>query len=134
MVNRAKFRVNGSKEWETLWVSIHKDISSEATGLVESSVNSSCAEQGLTLERKRQTDVQAAGDIHGDLLAKIREWKLPNSQQRHALLPRTCASKTRVYKPKEEKAVRSQELSEENQYPRRKQQTQQEERLMSGKD
>ena len=58
----------------------------------------------------------------------------PQSRQRHALLPRTWASKTLVYKPKEEKAVKSQELSEENQYPKRKQQTQQEERLISGKD
>lgn len=66
---------------------IHKDISSEATGLVESSVSSSCAEQGLTLERKRQTDVRAAGDIHGDLLAKIRERRLPSSRQRHASSP-----------------------------------------------
>ena len=57
MVNRSKFRVNGPKEWETLWVSILKDISSEATGLVESSVSSSCAELGLTLEPKRQSDV-----------------------------------------------------------------------------
>ena len=56
------------------------------------------------------------------------------SRQRHALLPRTWASKTRVYKPKEEKVVKSQELSEESQYPKRKQKTQQEERLMSGRD
>lgn len=96
---------------ETSLGHIHKDISSEATGLVESSVSSS-AEQGLTLERKRQTDVRAAGDIYGDLPAKIRERRLPNSAEARSL-PRTWASKHGVYKPKEEKAVKSQELSEE---------------------
>ena len=67
----------------------------------------------LSREPKRQTDVQASGDIHGDLVAKdTQAGGSPHSQQRHALLPRTWASKTRVYKPKEEKAVKNQELSD----------------------
>lgn len=41
-------------------------------------------------------------------------------RQGHTLIPRTCTSKTNmVHKPEEEKAVKSQEVPEENQYSKR---------------
>lgn len=72
---------------------IHKDISSEATGLVESSVSSSCAEQGLThwSERGRLMSGQQVTFMETSL-ARLRDGG-SQLKQRHALLPRTWASK-----------------------------------------
>lgn len=63
-------------------------------------------------------DVHAASNPqnrHGDLIANDVLAEVPHYSAEADSLPRTCTSKTnRVHRSKEEKAVKNQEISEEN--------------------